>query len=144
MSLRRAAIGSLLKGGPTAAPTKGKAKATAGAREESGAYLAFLRKLPCVLTGKRPVEAAHIRFADKAWGKPLTGIGVKPSDRWCLPLSPDKHREQHAAGNERTWWKKQGVDPLVVATRLYFEAAGDLAKGEAIILEIRAAMGGAK
>lgn len=140
MSIFTAPVGSLLKNKDGSAPTK---KAKTSARVESGAHLAFIRKLPCVITGKRPVDAAHIRFADKAWGKPQTGVGTTADDRWCVPLHHDVHMAQHAAG-ERAWWKKQGVDPLVLASRLFFEAAGDQAKGEAIIAETRAAKGGAK
>lgn len=143
MSIVRAPVGSLLKNSAPPKPAKA-AKATAGAREESGAHLAFIRRLPCVVTGKRPVDAAHISFASKAHGKPIKGIGTKASDRWTVPLHHDVHMAQHAhPKGEKGFWKEQRIDPLVLAMRLYFEAAGDLAKGEAIILEMQAARGGA-
>ena len=46
-------------------PSKGKRRP----REHDDKHLAFIRTLPCVITGKRPVEAAHVRYADLAYGK---------------------------------------------------------------------------
>lgn len=129
MTLVRAPIGSLLKGERPRKPVKARAK--------DGDHLAYLRTLPCVITGKSPVEAAHIRFGSKLWGKPITGIGTKPDDRWCLPLSPDLHREQHA-GSEAKFWQDHGLDPLVIAARLW-EASGDHAAGLKIIRDAQAA-----
>lgn len=144
MSLITYPPGTLLKKTPAEGGKSRPARTVSSkAREESGAHLAFIRRLPCVITGKRPVDAAHIRYAAKAWGKPQTGVGTRADDRWSVPLHHDVHMDQHAAG-ERAWWKKQGIDPLVLAHRLFFEAAGDVAKGEAIIAETRAAKGGAK
>lgn len=81
-------------------------------------HLRWLGTLPCVITGRRPVEVAHIRFADPSYGKRETGMAEKPDDRWALPLSPVLHREQHA-GSERLFWAKYGIDPCKVAAALY-------------------------
>lgn len=88
-------------------------------RVKSEGYLAFIRSLPCVITGGYPVEAAHIRFGDMAYGKRGTGAAEKPDDRWCLPLTPDMHRSQHARGDERAWWAEAGIDPLPLCLALY-------------------------
>ena len=37
-------------------------------------------------------------------------MGVKPDDRWALPLKHTHHMAQHAHGNEVEWWKLQGVE----------------------------------
>jgi hypothetical protein len=130
MTLVRAPIGSLLK-------SVDKARKPVKARAKDDDHLAFLRTLPCVVTGSSPVEAAHIRYGSKIWGKPISGIGTKPDDRWCLPLSPDKHREQHS-GSEAAFWKAHGIEPLVTAARLY-EASGDHATALKIIRDAQAA-----
>lgn len=84
-------------------------------------HLDDIRQLPCLLSG-RPAEAAHIRYGDPKHGKPATGIGQKPHDKWTVPLCPELHRLldgcQHDA-NERGWWKMFGVDPIEVALKLY-------------------------
>lgn len=116
--------GSLLK---RTVPEKKKRQT---ARHHDDGHLEYLRKLPCVVTGRRPVEAAHIRYGSLIWGKPLTGKGIKPDDRFALPLHPDVHRAQHEA-NEFEWWGRVGLDPLVLAMRLW-EVSGDIAEGEKV------------
>lgn len=87
-------------------------------REEDGAHLDFIRELPCLITGSQPVEAAHISYASPTYGKRERGKAEKADDRWVVPLSPDKHREQHA-GNEIAFWNAHGIDPLQVSLALY-------------------------
>lgn len=119
---------------PTAfsvAPARGKKRP----RQTDDKHLAWLRTLPCVVSRKRPVEAAHIRFGDPIYGKRETGMGEKPDDRWCLPLHPDMHREQHAAGDERAWWQAKGLDPCQIALALY-GVSGDDDAAETIIRAI--------
>lgn len=88
-------------------------------REHNKAHLEFIRELPCLVTGTRPVEAAHIRYAELRWGKFSVGISEKPHDKWSVPLAPLVHRDQHAAGDERGWWKLKGIDPVLVAMALW-------------------------
>jgi hypothetical protein len=117
------------------APSKGKKRP----REHDESHLKWLRTLPCVITGARPVEAAHIRYGDPIYGKRETGGGEKPSDKWCLPLSPDKHREQHSTGDERIFWARHGLDPLRIALALY-ACTGDDEQAHVIIREAHAAV----
>lgn len=92
-------------------PPKTKAKKNAG-------YLAFLHKLPCVITGRTPVEAAHVSFAAIEYGHYGRGKSSKAPDRWALPLHASQHREgkysQHS-NNERDWWVGHGIDPHKLA-----------------------------
>ena len=81
-------------------------------------YLAFIHELPCVVSGRTPVEAAHISYAEPRYGKLGRGKSQKESDRWCLPLAPAEHIRQHAMG-ERAYWARVGIDPCVVALALY-------------------------
>lgn len=82
-------------------------------------YLAWIRSLPCVITGiEGASEAAHISFPDPRYGKLGRGKGTKESDVWCLPLSNAEHRASHAM-NEKQYWAYQNIDPCVVAMSLY-------------------------
>lgn len=112
-------------------PAKGQKRP----RRTDDAHLKWLRTLPCIITGSRPVEAAHIRYADPAYGKRDTGKAEKPDDRWCLPISPDKHREQHS-GSEREFWAKHSIDPCRVALALH-AISGDDDAAEIIIRNAR-------
>ena len=82
-------------------------------------YLAWLHDLPCVISGRRPVEAAHVNFANPALGAMGRGKGQKASDRWALPLHPDLHRAQHDFGDERRWWELQGINPHQIGLILW-------------------------
>lgn len=112
-------------------PVKGQKRP----RKEDGAHLRWLRTLRCVITGRRPVEAAHVRYADQAYGKRECGKAEKPDDRWALPVCPDKHREQHS-GSEIEFWNRHRIDPLRVALALY-NVTGDDEQGELIIRNAR-------
>ncbi|MEO3387360.1 hypothetical protein [Mesorhizobium sp. CAU 1741] len=102
-------------------------------RDHDAKHLDWIRTLPCVITGNRPVEAAHIRYADPVYGKSETGMGEKPSDKWTVPLTSAKHREQHS-GNEKLFWLRHGLDPLRIALALY-SCTGDDEQGHLIIRE---------
>lgn len=93
-------------------------------RKADDAHLRWLRTLPCVITGTRPVEAAHIRYADPSYGKRETGKAEKPDDRWALPLSTAKHREQHDM-SEAAFWERHNIDPCKVALALYAVSGDD-------------------
>jgi hypothetical protein len=89
-------------------------------------YLSFLHSLPCVVTGRHGVEAAHVSFAAPEYLHYGRGKGTKADDRWALPLSPEAHRDQHSH-NERDWWARQGIDPHLLALVIYgaWSAMGD-------------------
>lgn len=87
-------------------------------RKQDKAYLEWLRMLPCVISARRPVEAAHIRYAAPEYGKRETGGAEKADDRFALPLHPDLHREQHSM-NEREFWQRSGIDPIPLCLALH-------------------------
>lgn len=103
----------------TARPDRARKPRRERGRQEDAAHLALIRKLPCLVGGDGPVEAAHVRMSAAAMGKRNAGIGQKPDDCWTVPLSAAKHREQHAEGNEAWFWERHGVNPLLVAQQLY-------------------------
>lgn len=93
-------------------------------RVESGKHLAWIRTLPCLITGRTPVEACHIRYADDRYGKRETGKGERPSDAWCIPMVPELHRAQHEV-SEIAFWDKHNIDPCRVAISLFFASGND-------------------
>lgn len=94
-------------------------------RERDNGYLAFLRRQSCAcgcgLTA--PSDAAHIRMASPERGKLPTGMQVKPSDRFAVPLSRACHMKQHSMSEVR-FWSDCGRDPFAIADRLYAEYQG--------------------
>jgi hypothetical protein len=91
-------------------------------RRRDRRYLGAIARLPSLISGKEPVEVCHLRYGEPDRGKPPTGMGEKPDDKWTLPLTPEEHRlgvrAQHA-GNEREWWASHGIDPVAVCEVLY-------------------------
>lgn len=105
------------------AERKGRGKADRG-RERDNGYLAFLRRQPCACCGRAaPSDAAHIRMASPERGKLPTGMQVKPSDRFAVPLNRSCHRIQHN-GSEARFWSERRLDPFAIADRLYAQYQG--------------------
>jgi hypothetical protein len=70
---------------------------------------------PCMICGRRPSDAHHLRFAQSR------ALGRKVSDEFTVPLCRAHHREVHCCGNEGSWWRSTGVDPLAAARALWLE-----------------------
>lgn len=85
---------------------------------KSASYLSWLRSLPCVITGRYGVEAAHVSFPAPNYAHYGRAKSSKASDRWALPLSADQHRAQHNM-NEAEFWREAGIDPHIVAMVLW-------------------------
>lgn len=80
-------------------------------------YLEWLHDLPCLVTRRMPVEAAHVSYAEPALGKLGRAKGRKESDMWAVPLCREEHARQHSM-NEREYWRSVGINPCVVALAL--------------------------
>lgn len=104
-------------------------------RVEAADHLAFIRCLPCLITGAHPVEAAHIRYGQPSLGKREGALAMKPDDRWTVPLHSDQHRIQHTM-NERQFWQLAGIDPLIIAMALW-GVSGDEVAANIIIQHAR-------
>ena len=87
-------------------------------QSKNAGYLKFLHELPCVVTGKFGVEAAHVSFPNAEYGSYGRGKGTKVADMFALPLSPEEHRRQHS-GNEREYWAAVGINPHLLCLKLY-------------------------
>jgi hypothetical protein len=76
-------------------------------------HLRFVTQQPCLLCGRKPSDAHHIRFVQQR------ALGRKASDEFTVPLCRSHHRAVHRAGNEQAWWQTAGIDPLKVARKLW-------------------------
>jgi hypothetical protein len=78
-------------------------------------HVKFVAKQPCLICGRSPSDAHHLRFAQHR------ALGRKVSDEFTVPLCRGHHREAHRCGDEAGWWKKTGIDPSVPARALWLE-----------------------
>ena len=78
-------------------------------------HVKFVAKQPCLICGRRPADAHHLRFAQHR------ALGRKVSDEFTVPLCRGHHREVHRCGDEAAWWKNAGVDPTITARALWLE-----------------------
>jgi hypothetical protein len=82
-------------------------------RERDRDHLKLVAAQPCLVCGRTPSDPHHIKFAEQRT------MARKVSDRFTVPICRLHHRELHRRGNERAWWQKHGIDPLVVAGSLW-------------------------
>jgi hypothetical protein len=78
-------------------------------------HVKSVAKQPCLVCGRRPADAHHLRFAQ------LPALGRKVSDEFTIPLCRGHHREVHRCGNETAWWNKIGIDPTAAARVLWLK-----------------------
>jgi hypothetical protein len=79
----------------------------------------FIASQPCVVCGRAPSEAHHIRFAQPR------ALGRKVSDEYTVPVCRLHHRELHAYGDEASWWAAVSIDPLPIALELWRRSRSD-------------------
>ena len=78
-------------------------------------HVRFVAKQPCLICGRMPSDAHHLRFAQSR------ALGRKVSDEFTVPLCRGHHREVHHCGDEAMWWRAANVDPTVAAGALWRE-----------------------
>jgi hypothetical protein len=76
-------------------------------------HLRFIATQPCLVCGRVPSDAHHLRFAQ------ARALGRKVSDEFTVPLCRTHHRELHRAGDETGWWNQLRLDPIPVARGLW-------------------------
>jgi DNA recombination protein Rad52 len=77
-------------------------------------HLTFVASQPCLVCGRNPAQAHHIRFAQPS------ALGLKVSDEFTVPLCNGHHDSLHHTGDERAWWARHGIiEPLKFAARLW-------------------------
>jgi hypothetical protein len=87
-------------------------------RHRDKTHLRFVALQPCLICERAPSDAHHLRFAQPR------ALGRKNSDEFVVPLCRTHHRQNHQVGDEAAWWKKSGIDPLQVASRLWSISRG--------------------
>jgi hypothetical protein len=73
----------------------------------------FVSRQPCLVCGRTPSDAHHLRFAQP------TALGRKVSDEFTVPVCRLHHRELHRHGNEAAWWNGINIDPVPIALALW-------------------------
>ena len=76
-------------------------------------HLSFVATQPCLVCGRQPAEAHHLKFSQPS------ALGRKVSDAFTVPLCALHHRDLHTTGNERAWWEKKKIDPMPTANDLW-------------------------
>jgi hypothetical protein len=82
-------------------------------RERDREHLRFIASRPCLVCGRTPSDAHHVKFAEQR------AMGRKVSDKFTVPICRLHHRELHRRGDERSWWAEHEIDPLIVAANLW-------------------------
>jgi hypothetical protein len=78
-------------------------------------HVKSVAKQPCLVCGRRPADAHHLRFAQSP------ALGRKVSDEFTVPLCRGHHREVHRCGDESAWWNKSGIDATAAARVLWLK-----------------------
>jgi hypothetical protein len=86
---------------------------TKPSRKRSKAHLAFVASQPCLICGRTPCDAHHLKFAEPR------ALGRKVSDEFTVPLCRDHHHELHRHGNEAAWWANLHVPSADIARELW-------------------------
>ena len=105
------AVGAAL---PTSAGRARVAVKTIRLRDEE--HRKFVATQPCMVCGRTPADAHHLRFAQPR------ALGRKVSDEFTVPVCRLHHRELHRHGDEVAWWNGINIDPLPVALKLWQHA----------------------
>jgi hypothetical protein len=82
-------------------------------RRRDKEHCKFVSTQPCVVCGRMPAEAHHIRFAQPR------ALGRKVSDEYTVPVCRLHHRDLHTYGDEASWWAAVSIDPLPIALQLW-------------------------
>jgi hypothetical protein len=99
-------------------------------RIRASEHLEYVATLPCLVCGRVPAQAHHLRFAQPR------ALGSKVSDEWVVPLCNLHHRALHDCGAEETWWKAHSIDAIVEGEKLWrarqtkSEIVSEITRGE--------------
>jgi hypothetical protein len=78
-------------------------------------HIRHVIKQSCLICGRRPSDPHHLRLVQSR------ALGRKVSDEFTVPLCRTHHREIHRCGDESSWWRDSGIDPLAAARALWLE-----------------------
>jgi hypothetical protein len=81
-------------------------------------HLRFIAAQSCIVCGRSPCEAHHLRCAQPR------ALGRRVSDEFTIPLCRIHHRELHDRGDETAWWNNVSIDPMPIALRYWQQTRG--------------------
>jgi hypothetical protein len=82
-------------------------------RHRDKGHLKFVASQPCLVCGRSPADAHHLRFTQPR------AMGRKVSDEFTVPLCRTHHRDNHRFGDEAAWWGRQAIDPVRTSRKLW-------------------------
>jgi hypothetical protein len=82
-------------------------------RHRDKAHLKFVASQPCLVCGRSPADAHHLRFTQQR------AMGRKVSDEFTVPLCRTHHRDNHRFGDEVAWWSRKTIDPVETSRKLW-------------------------
>lgn len=82
-------------------------------RLRNKAHLRFVGSQPCLICGRQPADAHHLRFTQPR------ALGRKVSDEFTVPLCRGHHRQVHQTGNEAAWWTGLNINVVETARELW-------------------------
>jgi hypothetical protein len=82
-------------------------------RHRDKTHLKFVASQPCLVCGRSPADAHHLRFTQPR------AMGRKVSDEFTVPLCRTHHRDNHRFGDEVAWWSRQAIDPVGTSRLLW-------------------------
>ena len=87
-------------------------------RHRDKTHLKFVASQPCLVCGRSPADAHHLRFTQPR------AMGRKVSDEFSVSLCRTHHRDNHRFGDEQAWWAKQAIDPVATSRQLWILTRG--------------------
>jgi hypothetical protein len=97
---------------------KGELTISEPRRHRDKDHLKFVASQPCLVCGRSPADAHHLRFTQPR------ALGRKVSDEFTVPLCRTHHRDNHSFGDEVAWWERQAIDPIATARMLWVSTRG--------------------
>jgi len=79
-------------------------------------HLKFVASQPCLVCGRSPADAHHLRFTQPR------AVGRKVSDEFTVPLCRTHHRDNHSFGDEVAWWGRRAIDPIATSRLLWISS----------------------
>ena len=109
---RRGLIGSVADA-ETAKIQKSELTISEPRRHRDKAHLKFVASQPCLVCGRSPADAHHLRFTQPR------AMGRKVSDEFTVPLCRTHHRDNHRFGDEQAWWNNLTIDAVGTSRQLW-------------------------
>src|SRR6202790_2671230 len=82
-------------------------------RHRDKGHLKFVASQPCLVCGRSPADAHHLRFTQPR------AMGRKVSDEFTVPLCRTHHRDNHSSGDEVAWGGRRAIDPIATSRLLW-------------------------